>query len=55
MKEVSDFFEGADIEFLRQCCRETLESHPDERIEDAISSYQDIVMQLRKQKRNPSV
>lgn len=43
MKRVSDAYGGDDIEFLKKCCRETLESHPGCKIEDAIIIYTEIL------------
>lgn len=47
IKKVSDGHGGDDIEFLRQHCKEVIEAHPDELIEDAIACYQEMVEQLK--------
>ncbi|CAB4128371.1 hypothetical protein UFOVP100_27 [uncultured Caudovirales phage] len=47
IKQVSDGHGGDDIEFLRQHCREVIEAHPDELIEDAIACYTEMVEQLK--------
>lgn len=47
IKKVSDGHVGDDIEFLRQHCKEVIEAHPDELIEDAIACYQEMVEQLK--------
>jgi hypothetical protein len=47
IKKVSDGHGGDDIEFLRQHCREVIETHPDENIEEAISCYTDMVEQFK--------
>lgn len=52
IKKVSDGHGGDDIEFLRQHCKEVIEAHPDELIEDAIACYQEMVKQLKYYERN---
>ncbi len=47
IKKVSDSRGGDDIEWLRQHCREVIESHPDEKIEEAIACYQEMVELLK--------
>jgi hypothetical protein len=47
IKQVSDNFGGDDIEFLRQHCREVLEAHPGDKIEEAINCYQEMALQKR--------
>ena len=47
IKKVSDGHGGDDIEFLRQHCKEVIEAHPDELIEEAIACYQEMVEQLK--------
>jgi hypothetical protein len=47
IRQVSDNFGGDDIEFLRQHCREVLEAHPGDKIEEAISCYQEMALQKR--------
>lgn len=47
IRSVSDGYGGDDIEFLRQHCKEVIEAHPDELIEDAIACYQEMVEQLQ--------
>lgn len=47
IKKVSDGHGGDDIEFLRLHCREVLESHPEEKIEEAIICYEEMVEQLK--------
>lgn len=37
---------GDDITWLRQHCKEVLELYPDERIEEAIACYEEMVNQL---------
>ena len=46
IKKVSDGFGGDDIEFVRQHCKEVLEVHQDEKIEEAIDCYKKIVNSL---------
>lgn len=47
IKKVSDGFGGDDIEFLRQHCSEVIARHSDDKIEDAIACYEDMVEQLQ--------
>lgn len=47
IRSVSDGHGGDDIEFLRQHCKEVIEAHPDELIEDAIACYQEMAEQLK--------
>lgn len=47
IKKVSDGHGGDEPEFLRQVCKEVIESHPDELIEEAIACYQEMVEQLK--------
>ena len=47
IKKVSDGHGGDDIDFLRQHCRKVIDSHPDEKIEEAIACYQTLVEQLK--------
>lgn len=47
IKKVSDGHGGDDIEFLRQHCKEVIDAHPDEKIEEAISCYQEMVNNLK--------
>ncbi len=47
IKRVSDGHGGDDIEFLRQHCREVIEAHPAEKIEEAIRCYEEMVEQLK--------
>jgi hypothetical protein len=47
IKKVSDGHGGDDIEFLRQHCREVIESHQDEKIEEAIACYQEMSEKLK--------
>jgi hypothetical protein len=47
IKKVSDGHGGDDIEWLRSHCRQIMESHPDESIEEAIACYEQMVEQLR--------
>lgn len=46
IKKVSDGHGGDDIEFLRQHCKEVLQTHPEEKIEEAIRCYEQMVWQL---------
>ncbi len=41
MKQVSEACGGDDEEFFKQHCREVIESHPEERIEEAIECYKE--------------
>ena len=52
IKKVSDGNGGDGIEFLRQHCKEVIEAHPDELIEDAIACYHEMVEQLKYYERN---
>lgn len=47
IKKVSDGHGGDEIEFLRQHCREVIEAHPDEKMEEAIKCYEEMVDQLK--------
>lgn len=47
VKKVSEKYGGDDIEFLRQYCREVLEEYPAEKIEEAITCYEEMVEQLK--------
>lgn len=47
IKKVSYGYGGDDIEFLRQHCREVIDLHSDELIEEAIACYQEMVTQLK--------
>lgn len=47
IKKVSDGHGGDDIEFLRQHCKEVIDVHPEEKIEEAIACYQELVEQLK--------
>jgi len=47
IKKVSDGHGGDDIELLRQHCKEVIDAHPDEKIEEAIACYQEQVEQLK--------
>jgi hypothetical protein len=47
IKKVSDGHGGDDIEFLQQHCKEVIDAHPDEKIEEAIACYQEMVGQLK--------
>jgi len=47
IKKVSDGHGGDDIEFVRQHWNEVVEAHPDEKIEEAIACYQEMVEQLK--------
>ncbi len=47
IKKVSDGHGGDDIEFLKQHCKEVIDVHPDEKIEEAIACYQEMVEQLK--------
>ena len=53
IKKVSDGNGGDDIEFLRQHCKEILQSHPDEKIEEAIRCYEEMVEQLKYYHKSP--
>ena len=46
IKRLSDGHGGDDIEFLRQHCKEVLQTHPEEKIEEAIRCYEQMVWQL---------
>jgi hypothetical protein len=46
IKKVSDGHGGDDIDFLRQHCKEVLQTHPAEKIEEAIRCYEQMVEQL---------
>ncbi len=47
IRRVSDGHGGDEIEFLRQVCREVIELHPGEKIEEAIACYESMVEQLK--------
>ena len=47
IKKISDGHGGDDIEFVRQHCKEVIDAHPDEDIEEAIVCYQEMLEQLR--------
>ncbi len=47
IRKVSDGHGGDDIEFLRQHCSEVIAVHTDDKIEDAIACYEEMVVQLR--------
>lgn len=47
IKNVSDGHGGDEIEFVRKVCREVIELHPGEKIEEAIACYEDMVGQLK--------
>lgn len=46
IRNVSEGHGGDDIEFLRQHCREVIETCPDEKIEEAITCYEEMAKQL---------
>lgn len=46
IKKVSEQCGGDEIEFLRRHCREVIESHPDEKIEEAINCYETVLVQI---------
>lgn len=47
IKKVSDGHGGDDREFFRQHCKEVLAHYPDEKIEEAIACYEEMVKQLK--------
>lgn len=47
IKKVADAHGDDDIELLRQHCKEVLDAHPGEKIEEAIACYQEMVEQLK--------
>lgn len=47
IKKVSDGHGGDEIEFLRQHCREVIALHTDDKIEEAIYCYEEMVVQLK--------
>lgn len=47
IKKVSDGHGGDEIEFLSQVCKEVIELHPGENIEEAIACYESMVEQLK--------
>jgi hypothetical protein len=47
VKKVSDGHGGDDVEDLRQHCKELLEAYPGEKIEEAITCYEEMVRQLQ--------
>lgn len=47
IKEVSNVHGGDDIEFLNKHCKEIIDSHPDEKIEETIACYQEMVNNLK--------
>jgi hypothetical protein len=47
IKKISDGYGGDEIEFLGQHCKEVIETHPDELIENAIFCYQEMANQLK--------
>lgn len=47
IRKVSEGHGGDEIEFLRQHCREVLEAYPNEKIEQGIKCYEEMVEQLR--------
>ena len=47
IKKVSDGHGGDDIEFVRQHWKEVVEMCPDEKIEEAIACYTEMVNQLK--------
>ena len=47
IKKVSDGHGGDEPEFLKQHFQEVLEMNPDEKIEEAIACYQEMVAQLK--------
>ncbi len=47
IKDVSNGHGGDDIEFLRQHCREVIEAHPGEKIEEAIRCYEEMLEQCK--------
>ena len=46
IKKVSDGHGGDDVEWLREHCRQVLDMCPDEKIEEAIICYTEMVEQL---------
>lgn len=47
IQRVSQGSGGDDEAFLKQHCKEVIESHPDERIEDAIACYLELTKQVK--------
>jgi len=47
IKKVSDGHGGDDLEFLHQHCTEVIDAHSDEKIEEAIACYQEMVDLLK--------
>lgn len=47
IKKLSDGYGGDDIVFLRQHCMEVIDAHPDEKIEEAIACYQQMIEKLK--------
>lgn len=47
IKKVSDGHGGDDVEWLREYCREVIEAHPGELIEEAIICFTDLVDKLK--------
>ena len=47
IKKVSDGHGGDPVEWLREHCRQVIALHPDEKIEEAIACYEEMVEQLR--------
>jgi hypothetical protein len=42
IKKVSDGYGGDDVEWLKDYCREVLEAHPDEKIDEAIACFRSL-------------
>lgn len=51
IKKISDAHGGDDIESLRQHCKDVIEDHPEEKIEDAIRCHEEMVTQLKHQRK----
>jgi hypothetical protein len=47
VKKVSDLNNGDDIEFIKEYCRELLISYPNEKIEEPIKCYEEIIENSR--------
>lgn len=47
IKKVSDGHGGDDVEWLREYCRDVLAAHPDEKIDEAIVCFMELVEQLK--------
>jgi hypothetical protein len=47
IKKLSDILGGDEVEWLREYCREVVAEYPDDRIDEAIFCFMDLLDQLR--------